>query len=117
MSLLDRGTETVIVYPEIEGVDSDGNPMRYPSPTGIEVSAVVQVSAASGTSARRAEQDNEGVETEENYRLRIVRGQNVFLGPRARVEWRGELWSVVGFPRRYNGSHRTAHMDYALRRA
>lgn len=118
MSLLDKGRETVTVYPEEVYLDPDGNELRRPRTTGITVSnAVVQLLAQSGTSSRRAEQDNEGLETEEVYRLRLPRSYTgPVIGAHGRVVWRGLSWSVIGKERRYNGSSRTGHIDYTLRR-
>jgi hypothetical protein len=79
--------------------------------------AAVQLMAQSGTSSRRSEQDNEGLETEEVYRLRLPRSYSgPVIGAHGRVEWRGLSWSVIGKERRYNGSPRTGHIDYTLRR-
>lgn len=118
MSLLDRGRETVVVYTEETYTDPDGNVLRRPKTVGITVNnATVQLLAQSGTSQRRAEQDNEGLETEEMYRLRLPRlYSGPILGAHARVEWRGLSWAVIGKERRYNGSSRTAHVDYLIRR-
>jgi hypothetical protein len=116
MSLLDRVNEDVIVFLEEEYTDSDGNVMVRPSTTGFSAQAMIQPAAQSGTSARRAEQDNEGFETEENYRVRFSRSFPYELKPQSRLEWRGEYWSVVGFPVRYSSSRRTRHLDYMIRR-
>lgn len=116
MSLLDKGTDHVVVYPEEVWTDSDGNTMIRAASTGIPTTASVQILAQSGTSARRSEQDNEGFESEEVYRVRFPRSFTVPIGAQARVEWRGVMWSVIGEPRRYNGSRRTTHLDYTIRR-
>jgi hypothetical protein len=119
MSLLDKATQDVIVFPEITVTDEDGNILLAPNPVGYATKAEVQPARQSGTSARRAEQDNEGYETEETYRLRFSRKhdrERSPLGQGAQVEWRGERWSVVGLETRYMGSRRTAHLDYQIRR-
>ncbi|TCO56905.1 hypothetical protein [Actinocrispum wychmicini] len=116
MSLLDRAHEDILVFPEETTVDSDGNIMTRPSQTGIPARAVIQMLAQSGTSARRSEQDNEGFESEEVYRLRFPRSFPYVLSAQARIEWRGQYWAIVGEARRYNGSARTRHMDYTIRR-
>lgn len=118
MSLLDRGRETVVVFPEEVYTDPDGNVLRRPRTTGTTVTnVVVQLLSQSGTSQRRAEQDNEGQETEEMYRLRLPRSYTgPVLGAHGRVQWRGLSWAVIGKERRYNGSYRTAHIDYVIRR-
>lgn len=118
MSLLDRpGPETVSIYHVVTRVDRDGNTIKGISPTPEVVSGVtIQPAAQSGTSARRAEQDNEGYESEEVYRLRFPRSYSTVLDSGAQVEWLGTRWHVTGKARRYNGSRRTRHIDYTLRR-
>jgi len=116
MSLLDTGRETVIIFQEIETTDSDGNTITKAGPVGVETIAAVQLAAQSGTSARRAEQDNEGFESEQVYRLRLPRSFPFLIGAQAQVEWLGVRWSIIGKPRRYNGSNNTAHTDYIIRR-
>jgi hypothetical protein len=123
MSLLDTWNEEVVVFPEVTWTSPDGNLMTGASQTGIRTKAMIQVQAASGTSARRSEQDNEGFESEENYRVRFPRrvsaelASHLPLGPQSRIQWRAGYWALVGFARRYNGSRRTAHHDYTIRRA
>lgn len=117
MSLLDRGRETVILYNEETYTDPDGNLSRRASATPVTIpNCAVQLLAQSGTSARRAEQDNEGFESEEAYRLRPPRSFTTIIGAQAKVVWRGLTWSVVGKDRRYNGSDKTYHIDYQIRR-
>ena len=60
MSLLDRGNKDVILYPEEVVKDRDGNTRTRPSKVGIPLRVWLAPVGASGTSARRAEQDNEG---------------------------------------------------------
>ncbi|GAB3475291.1 hypothetical protein GCM10027521_04880 [Amycolatopsis cihanbeyliensis] len=117
VSLLDTGVEDVTVYPEEVTQDRDGNTITRPSATGIPAKATIQLKAQSGTSSRRAEQDNEGFETETVYRLRFPRSFPHVLGAQARIEWRGEYWAVIGDAQRFNGSHKTRHIDYTIRRS
>ena len=42
MSLIDRGTEVVTVFPEETVTDADGNTMTRPSAVGVVARAVVQ---------------------------------------------------------------------------
>ena len=116
MSLLETGRESVIVYPEVVVTDVDGNTITRASNTGIEIRAAVQPMSNSGTSGRRAEQDNEGFETEQNYRLRPARSFTQRLGAQSKVQWRGQWWSIVGDHTQYNGSNQTRHTDYVIRR-
>lgn len=117
MSLLDKGRETIVLYNEEPYVDPDGNPSRRASLVGVTVSnCVIQPAAQSGTSQRREEQDNEGFESEQTYRLRPPRSFTTIIGMMAKIEWLGDIWTVVGKHKRYNGSSRTAHVDYIIRR-
>jgi hypothetical protein len=116
MSLLDRGKEDILIFQEEEWTDRDGNTMLRPSEVGTPARAVIQPAAQSGTSARRKEQDNEGYETEDVYRLRLPRSFPFLLGSQAQIEWRGARWCVVGNPMVFSGSKRTAHVDYTIRR-
>lgn len=116
MSLLNKAVEDIIVYHEVEKIDDDGNIILVASDVGVPTKATIQPAQQSGTSARRAEQDNEGYETEQNYRLRFSRRNSIVLGQAAQIEWLGTRWSVVGLPVRYNGSLRTRHVDYMIRR-
>lgn len=116
MSLLDRSHENILVFLEETTVDSDGNIMTRPATTGIQTRATIQMLAQSGTSARRSEQDNEGFESEEVYRLRFPRSFSYVLSAQARIEWRGQYWAIIGEAHRFNGSSRTRHVDYTIRR-
>lgn len=104
------------VYPEIEYTDDDGNVMTGPSPIGYPQRVMIQPMPQSGTSARRSEQDNEGFELETVYRMRVVRGAPL-IGAQARIDWTGQYWAIVGDPMVYNGSRRTAHTEYTIRRS
>lgn len=117
MSLLDKGNETVRIQPPTWVQDEDGNTMPTYDPAH-EFTAYVrlQPAAQSGTSARRAEQDNEGFESEELYSLRFVRGQEPDLDPQTKVVWHGKTWHLFGYPKRYNGSSRTRRLEYLIRR-
>ena len=118
VSLLDHGRETVIVHHEERWTSPDGNPMYRASDTDVETitNCAVQVAAQSGTSARRAEQDEEGYDTEQVYRFRPPRSYTREIGFEAKVEWRGLMWSVIGRAKHFNGSSNTNHLDYTLRR-
>ena len=118
MSLLDGGGryEPVTVYLEEVVTDIDGNTRTRPSTTGIQATARFQVQGQSGTSARRAEQDNEGFMTEKVYKMRFPRSFKRVLGAQAQIEWRGERWVVFGDVNRYNGSPNTSRHTYTIRR-
>lgn len=118
MSLLDRGNKDVILYPEEVVKDRDGNTRTRPSKVGIPLRVWLAPVGASGTSARRAEQDNEGYETEKQRRMRIPRKyEHIPIGAQSQVEIDGQIWSVFGDVTEYLGSPRTRHIEYTLRRA
>lgn len=116
MSLLDRGRETVTIYQEETWTDRDGNTMTSPGSAGTVTKATIQPAAQSGTSARRAEQDNEGFETEQVYRMHLPRSFTTVLGAQARIEWQGKYWAVVGEAMQFNGSRNTKRVEYTIRR-
>lgn len=118
MSLLDVGRETVIVHHAEQFISPDGNIMYRASNTDVDTitNCVVQVAAQSGTSARRAEQDLEGYDSEDVYRFRPPRSYTREIQMQSRAEWRGQMWSLIGHDKRYNGSDNTNHNDYTLRR-
>jgi hypothetical protein len=107
MSLLLRGTETVTVYPEEVIADCDGNTRTRPSTVGVVARAVIQ---PMGTPS---EAQNIGYLTESKYRLRLVNYPSL-LGAQSQVEWQGKRYAIDGEPRVFNGSRRTAHVDYVM---
>lgn len=118
MSLLDRGNKDVILYPEEVVKDRDGNTRTRPSKVGIPLRVWIAPVGASGTSARRSEQDNEGYETEKHRRMRVRRqDEHIYIGAQSQIEIDGQIWSVFGDVTEYLGSPRTYHKDYMLRRA
>lgn len=128
MSLLDSGAnyEPCTVYPEVVGSDRDGNTITKASDTGIPATARFQLKSQSGTSSRRAEQNNEGFESEQVYSMRFPRSwtaEHGILGAQAQVEWgldslgRPQRWEVFGDAARFNNSRKTAHVVYTIKRA
>jgi hypothetical protein len=61
------------------------------------------------------EDDAVGFQTTSKYRLRLV-GYPGVLGAQSQVEWQGKRYSIDGEPMQYNGSRRTAHVDYTIKR-
>jgi len=122
MGLLDTGAryQPVVVYKEQMVIDSDGNKFTKPSTTGINAIARLQVANQSGTSARRAEQDNEGFESEKVYRMRFPRSftkEHGVLGAQSQIVWRGERWSLFGDATEYDSSPALARVDYTIKRS
>lgn len=108
--------EDIIIYPEIAELDADGNTRTRPDfANGYAARARFQVQGQSGTSARRAEQDNEGYETEKVYRMRLVDHPQE-LDAQSVILWKGERWALFGDVNRYTLSPRTAHDDYTVKR-
>ena len=66
-------------------------------------------------SKRRRASKGVGFETTSKYRLRLV-GYPSLLGAQSQVEWNGKRYAIDGEPRIYNGSRRTAHVDYVIER-
>lgn len=119
MSLLDKGTDEVIVFPEIAATSPDGNIKTKPGTTGIPATARIQVLGQSGTSSRRQEQDNEGYESEKVYSIRFSKKSERELGrlgAQSYVVWQGRKWALFGDENVYNSSRRTAHTTYTLKR-
>lgn len=121
MSLLDTGAryQPVVVYPEEMVFDSDGNKRTRPSSTPINAIARFQVANQSGTSARRAEQDNEGFETEKVYRMRFPRSftkEHGILGAQSEIVWRGQRWALFGDATEYDSSPALNRVDYTIKR-
>lgn len=118
MSLLDKGNINAVLYPEEVVIDRDGNTRTQASKVGIPIRAWIQPQGQSGTAARRAEQDNEGYETEQVIRLRLPRGYEKYeIGAQAKIEINGQMWSVFGDVILHLGSPRTKHKIYTLRRS
>ena len=118
MSLLDRWNTEVLVYLEEAVEDRDGNIRTRASAEPIPLKVWIAPVSQSGTSARRAEQDNEGYETEQVLRMRLLRKDHgLKIGAQSKVEFEGRVWSVFGDRTEYRGSPRTYHHDYTLRRA
>ncbi|AEL17853.1 head closure Hc1 [Mycobacterium phage Trixie] len=121
MSLLDTGAryQPCIVYPEELFIDGDGNKRTRPSKVGIPAIARFQIANQSGTSARRAEQDNEGFESEKVYRMRFPRSftkEHGIIGAQSEVEWRGQRWALFGDATVYDSSPALSRVDYTIKR-
>lgn len=118
MSLLDKGNIDGILYPEEAVEDADGNIRTQAAAIGIPIRLWIQPQGQSGTAARRAEQDNEGYETEQVLRVRLARRfEHLEIGAQAKIEINGKMWSVFGDANEHLGSPRTRHKTYTLRRS
>lgn len=118
MSQLDKWNCEVILYLEEAVRDSDGNVRTRASSSGIPLRVWIAPVGQSGTAARRAEQDNEGYETEKVLRMRLLRKDyHLEVGAQSKVLLDGKMYSVFGDVTHYRANHRTAHKDFMLRRA
>jgi len=111
VSLLNRGTETVKVFQEVqaEEYDSDGNRVSRPAQIGTTYRAVVQPVSST-------ENMDGGYNTKTTYRLRLINYPGV-LGARSQIEWNGNRYSINGEALIYNGSPRTARAEYVMVRS
>lgn len=114
MSLLNRGTETVKVFQEVQTpeTDADGNKVTRAAKVGTLVRAVVQ---PFGRQSDSSENQEGGFHTESRYRLRLINYPDI-LGAQSQIEWNGKRYSVLGDGMIYNGSARTRHVDYVMSR-
>lgn len=105
MSLLDRGTETALIWPQTTTTDRDGNPIHVPAAEPVQVRCRVQPVSSRDVIAA-------GQQTATRYRMSA---RNAPLGPWARVRWRDRDWDVDGAPMYQRGSRRTRHVVAILR--
>jgi hypothetical protein len=110
MSLLNRGNEDVVVFPEETYTDQWGNTQPRTSETGIPCRAVVQ---PLGTPTEKL---SEGFYTRSKFRLRLI-GYRDELGGQSHIEWDGRRYSIEGGANRYNGSPQTRRLTYVMVRS
>lgn len=103
MSLLDRGTETITIYPAGPSLP-DGT--RGPTGEPVTVTCRVQPSASEASVA-------DGYTTVTEYR---VIGRELPAGPWDWVEWRNQAWTVTAQPQEWRGSGRVRHDTATIRR-
>lgn len=103
MSLLDRGPDTITVYPAGATLP-DGT--RGPAGAPITVSCRVQPSST-------ANDGDDGYADMTTYR---VIARSLPAGPWDRVTWDGRDWTVVGQPQKWRGSARVTHHTAVIQR-
>jgi hypothetical protein len=104
--LIDGGPDVVLLYPEVEDEDSDGNPERRPSPTPITIRCQLhRVSAEESATL--------GQTSTATYYFNTSR--DLPLGAFAGAKVRGRDAMVVGEPTRQGRSGRTAHTRVVVR--
>lgn len=112
MSILDRGNAEIVVYPEVEVTDEDGNVSRQASPTGVPVQAMVwQYEGEVDTLQPLVV----GQQVATIYRVRPVRSADVPVGPWSRVEWDGREWDVDGEPNPHRRGVGTRRLTFSMR--
>lgn len=105
MSLLDDGPDQAIVYPQVAGVDDQGNPVMVPDSVGVLVHC--RIAPFNSTDVVTA-----GQATDTVYKLVARKAP---LGAWALVKWDGRDWDLLGEPLWYRGSPRTAHVTALIR--
>lgn len=115
MSLLDNGAryQPCTVYPEVLVIDGDGNKRTKASDTGISARARIQPISTSTETAEG------GFNTISRYSLRFRHSfdkDHGVLGAQSQIEWNGKRYAIESDAMIYNGSRRTAHVDYRIAR-
>ena len=104
MSLLD-GPHAVVLYPEVPGVDEDGNPVRVPD----RDHPVTVYGDMQPTGSSPDDRDGQGVDT--SYRLLC---RQFPAGAWSVAAWAGREFDVQGEPRARDESAATAHATVLL---
>jgi hypothetical protein len=108
VSILDEANATILVYPQVQGTDTDGNPEWRPAEVPVSVEAMVwPVATADAAVLSR--------ETGEVYRVRPKRGEDIPVGPWAIVEWDGREWDVHGEAVRHRRGRATQRTTFTIR--
>lgn len=103
--IMNSGPDTVLVYPEIEGEDDFGDPIRYPSPTPITVRTYVQALSA---------EESAELDVDPRTTRYFNTSQKLPAGAWANVEWDGRSWGVVGEIQHIGRTRRTAHAHVVI---
>lgn len=104
--LLDRGRETVYVYPEVLHIDRRGNRVRLPSDTAVPVRVTT------------SEDRSSDAELPGQLTVRVIKclARTAPVTTWARVVYDGEEWDLGGPPRFTKGvSKTTQHVEFILR--
>lgn len=107
MSVVDRGRETVLVYPEVEIIDGRGNVgQRGPSDTPVTLRRCW---------VRPATAEESAVLGEQILTVYKVLTRTAPAGAWSRVVWDGRDWDVVGEPLRHLGIPALDHVVVFIR--
>lgn len=104
MSLLDRGQETITVYPA-----GPAGPDGAPAGEGAPVTVRCQIQPAQADESDLADGFTVGAA------MRVI-ARRLPPGPWARVVWQGREWTVLGEPQQHRTSPRTSHDIAVIRR-
>lgn len=104
--LIDGGPDVVLLYPEVKGQDSDGNPELRPSTTPIVVRCQLHRLSSEESAAL-------GQSSTATYYFNTA--QDLPIGAYAAAKVRGRAAEVVGEPTRQGRSGRTAHTRVVVR--
>lgn len=104
--LIDSGPDEVLLYPEVLGEDSDGNPERRPSPTPIKIRCQLHRLSVEESSTL-------GQTSSATYYFNTSR--DLPAGAFATAQVRGREAEVVGEPTRQGRTSRTAHTRVVVR--
>jgi hypothetical protein len=105
VSLLDTGTDEMLVEAEVVRTDDRRNRVRVPSGTPVAVRGRLQPISSEESATLGQE-----VATVYRFVCRTFPG-----GPWASVSGAGREWDVIGEPSVYTGSPRVAHTSVLLR--
>lgn len=105
--LVDRGNETITIYPSVLQYDSDGNPVRVAGEESYQRRATV-------AEDRQADAELPGQVSNKVVRLTIRDAPG--LDSYAEIWFRGERWDLGGPPHFSNGASRAVrHVELILR--
>lgn len=111
--ILDYGPHTVVVFPEILGTDTYGNPVRYPAFEGVVVTGCQMTPLSSSRGAFSSYDLAEGQKVDQYWQIRARKAP---LGNWSRVEWEGLKLSPLGAPLHHT-IRGIAHVACSLREA
>lgn len=104
--LLDRGTSTILVFPEVDVVNNRGDLLKVPSDVGIPVRVSM------------SKDRNASAELPGQVDVKIIRciARDVPAGSWARIEYNGEEWDLAAPPHFGRGvSRNTVGVSFTLR--
>lgn len=105
MSLLDNPTDVILLYPETQTTDGDGNPVRLPGSRPVRVEGRVQALNPRQFAAA----------DEQQVTIRRFLCRKFPAGRWAKVTWDGRSWDVWGEPVRRGSTPQVAHAEVLLR--